>query len=245
MKNCPYCNTEILDEAVFCVHCSTALGGDSVKSAPNANVCPQCGNECDKNAVICVKCGYSFKSQGKTGDKKTVSKNKLISIIAIALCALGTIINVVNLFQQSFKFSSFFAVVASVIVLAGLILGKKNKLPVIGYAVSVLVNVVTMFMNDNITLINIASVIPFLPLLLLYTGKKPYEKYWLAPVIMSGAIAVIGIIMNLLDSVYTYDGYYSDWFMWDLFLIDVGTKIGLVLGFMLESYNAKLNWFDD
>ena len=248
MKNCPYCNSEILDEAVFCVHCKSSLSSNMIEET-NSNIkrCPYCGNECDKNAVLCVKCGSSLENKVNRINK-TFGKGMLIYIINLILCGFGAITLVINLFKGDYSFADYIIaivnVIGAVLVLVGLIVGKKNKIPAIGYCISAVATVITIFyivisyFDESIIvylLSLIVSVVESVLVGLLYSCNKTLKKSWFIPIILCFVTNVLTIIIN-------YDKYYYYYFYSDTFLIDIVFQLASIIGVAITCLNAKLNW---
>lgn len=49
MKTCPYCNSQMDDDNLFCENCG--------KKYPQGKICPQCGVELNENDLFCQNCG--------------------------------------------------------------------------------------------------------------------------------------------------------------------------------------------
>lgn len=245
MKNCPYCNLEIHDEAVFCVHCKSTLSSSAIEETNSAiNRCPSCGNECDKNAILCVKCGSLLENKAnKKKNNISFENGKLIYYINIALCGLCA---VASLFSSGFSLSIFARVVGAIAVLAGLIIGKKNKIPAIGYCVSALATVIIIFFNiryntDWSMLIPLmASVVQPILVALLYLDNKALKKFWYIPAVLSFVINVVIFIM-----LYMTGNFYLNRFCYTYgasILLNIPARIVSVIGVAVTCLNAKMNW---
>lgn len=254
MKNCPYCNAEILDEAVFCVHCQSPLTSNvAEETSSDINKCPHCGNECDKNAILCVKCGGLLEKKANKNKNNTSSgKEKIIYIINIVLCALGAVGSIIILFDYRSLYN-FVTAIGAAVVFVGLIIGKKNIIPAIGYFISTVATVITVINNIRYnldeTLIFIlvplmASVVQSILVALLYLGNKTLKKSWYIPAVLCFVISVIYVIINIIDNRYTYEFYYT-YFDWEIFLVDIATRFGSVIGVAVTCLNAKVNWYSE
>lgn len=60
MKNCPNCNAQIEDDALFCIHCGTKI--DAVQ--PDMKICSNCGAEIPQGAKFCPECAAEQQEQG-------------------------------------------------------------------------------------------------------------------------------------------------------------------------------------
>lgn len=252
MKNCPFCNAEIFDEAIFCVQCKSSLPTNEVASTnPNVKICSACGNECDNNAILCVKCGTLLDNKVNTNNNQVKGKERIVSIIAIVLCAIGALSGIIvvisSLVDGSYFaniISSIVSAIGAIVVTVGLIAGKKNKLPAIGYFISALSTLISVLISGGVIsykLLSIFSIIQVVLVALLYLGNKSIEKLWVAPIALSLVLSVVYMIVNLSNEAYT-SGYYYSYFDWGYFLVDAATRIGSVIGVGVTCLNAKLNW---
>jgi len=57
--NCPYCQTEISDDAKFCPHCGSNIEEklDEIQEKELAKHCSNCGTDLHEEAKFCAKCG--------------------------------------------------------------------------------------------------------------------------------------------------------------------------------------------
>lgn len=57
--NCPYCHTEISDDAKFCPHCGSDVAEKliEIQETKLATHCANCGTELHEEAKFCAKCG--------------------------------------------------------------------------------------------------------------------------------------------------------------------------------------------
>lgn len=258
MKICPYCNSEILDEAVFCVHCKSTLEVIAAKIVnPDVKICSYCGNKCYKNAVLCVECGKGFESVQKTSGKKSSNINKVISVVSIVLHGIVLIFSIIslliNLQVYGLDAISLLNMIPTGVVLIGLILGKKNKIVAIGYGLSALMGLISLFTGtvDIYSVRTIILVARNAIIALLYTGNKALRKVWFIPTALSFLSATIITIFNLANG-YMYEDYYSSYDVGQAFLLSVLRVFSLffpavmsVIQDTVTSYNAKLNWYNE
>lgn len=141
MKVCPFCKAEILDEAVYCVHCKnnlTNMPEQPEQQKKDKKICPVCGNECHKDAVICVKCGRSFSNTKlplKKNNKKAITT--FLQALAIILWGAGfCYFDIRFLYYQGANIDTLSRLLPALLVFVGLFLQlfKKNPLPSIGLA---------------------------------------------------------------------------------------------------------------
>lgn len=260
MKKCHYCNSEILDEAVFCVHCKSTLDVIAVKEAnPDVKICTYCGNECNKNAVLCVKCGSGFKNEQKTSKNKSCNINTVVSTASIVLRGIYLICLIISFFVswQYYGLNNHLVdlifllnIIVSGIALAGLILGKKNKIVAIGYGFATLISMISLFTE----IVGVAKVVITISVVcnaiiaLLYTGNKALRKVWFIPPALSFLSAVITIILHLVWDMDYFSSYYYGWLDFLLALRGVSYFFSPVIRVIITavtSYNAKLNWYDE
>ena len=132
-------------------------------------------------------------------------------------------------------------------VFIGLLIGKKNKLVAIGYGFSALLTLISLFTGTSGIYI-VTFIISFVQVAitaLLYTGDITLKKVWYIPAVLSFLSAAILIIFMLANSVYTYDGYYSTYFDWKYFLLDIAVQFSPIIGVVITCLNAKMNWCSD
>ena len=57
--NCPYCHTEIIDDAKFCPHCGSNVAEklNEIQETKLAKHCSNCGIELHEEAKFCASCG--------------------------------------------------------------------------------------------------------------------------------------------------------------------------------------------
>ena len=56
---CPKCNTEINDDARFCLECGWHIKDMQKNIDEDKKICQNCGKEIDKTAKFCNYCGFS------------------------------------------------------------------------------------------------------------------------------------------------------------------------------------------
>ncbi len=237
-KICTNCGNPCNKNAVICVKCGQSLTA-SAPASSDTIFCTNCGNSCNKNAVICVKCGQtltSSNSKATTKAKTNVDLAKVISILSIVLCAIGVLsvtISTISSFSYSWynPVPSLISIAGSVFVLVGFIKGKCNKLPGIGYILSVLSSIVSLIVYENdITFVLILSIIQTLMMAALFIGKNEIRKFWYAPIAVYGLIVIIGFISNISYGNFGYA------------ISGAATMLGGVFGAAVSCLNAKLNW---
>ena len=107
---CPYCGSEIHDQAVLCVHCGKQLSSQFAQNVPKeTKTCPNCGSECYKDAVICVKCGTAFTKNEQLNKnitsrrKNNKGKQAAFAILSVIFYALSTGGGLYYAFTYSFE----------------------------------------------------------------------------------------------------------------------------------------------
>lgn len=74
VRNCPKCNQEVSEDAIFCPSCGFSLPPMASPvfhpELPQKH-CPNCGNTIDEDAAFCTECGYSFANQPQQEETAT------------------------------------------------------------------------------------------------------------------------------------------------------------------------------
>ncbi len=262
MKFCPSCGGEVHDQAVICVHCGVSLAANVVS---DKRYCSSCGAECHKDAVICVGCGQLLEKKPVSGSAavaegiKKAGSGKVVWVIALILCGIGAIsllANFIRMISRGEDFiyilTAFLSLISSGLIVGGFIVRKSSPLPGIGYiisaattALSTIVSMVDYGFTFGLFM-SLVSVIQIALVARLYLDKNnAVRQKWLIPVVMCVAITVITIVGNLIDGAYdSFSGYYYTYSYFDseLFITDLLSKIGGVLGVVVTCLNAKYNW---
>ena len=103
MRNCPNCNAQLDDDAVFCTECGqsmappTPMATNSESAAPTGEeFCPSCGSPLPTGTIFCPKCGKSTAdgsaatgqvSAGDAGTVQNLMKNPaaIVAVVAVVL----------------------------------------------------------------------------------------------------------------------------------------------------------------
>lgn len=96
MKFCTHCGTEIMDAAVLCPKCGSAvnLSETGVTQAstpvltPSRKYCSHCGEAVLNDAVVCPKCGCSLSTTMATSGSGLQTAAKVFMIISCVLYAM-------------------------------------------------------------------------------------------------------------------------------------------------------------
>ncbi len=104
MKNCPNCNAQLEDDAVFCTECGQSMAApvtveaNSEAAAPTAGeFCPFCGAPLPAGTVFCPKCGKNTAegsattnqvSTGEAGATQNLMKNPIAIVAVVAVVLL-------------------------------------------------------------------------------------------------------------------------------------------------------------
>ena len=249
MKNCPNCNAEIADLAVFCVHCQTYLAENKTAAAPQTeeNICPNCGNVCDKKAVLCVKCGNMLPPKNKKASTNvslptSLPIAKIVSIAAAVLCGISLFSFVPGIFSgfgYKYVIVSIIRCISVLLLVAGFIIGKKNKLPAAGYFVSAFASLLYVIFYHSITFSTVLAVVQVIVTAMLFINGKLAKNIWFAPI----ALCVLSNIIGFATNIYYYFDYYYG-FPWGMFFSDIVSIVFAILGVLVVCVNAKLNWAD-
>ena len=197
----------------------------------DVKICTVCGNPCNKNAVVCVRCGQKF--SGKEAGT-TAKSGKAISVIAIILVALGllTILSTAIAYE-SFSASTFLSLVSSVVILVGFIKGKCNKLPGIGYCISIVANLLSVLVDgSDFTFAFVLSLVQIGLTAAMFLGGNGIRKLWYLPVIFA---ALSSIVATVALAQYSSEVPY-------LLSVAIGSIFGSCIGVFVVCLNAKTNW---
>ncbi len=187
-------------------------------------ICPGCGNPCNKNAVVCVRCGT------KLAAGSTTKNGKGISIVAIIFGVIGVISTFSNMINMDFELPFLVSFIGTVLVLVGFIIGKCNKLPGVGYIVSIVASILNLIIYENDPTFGfILGIIQTGLMAAMYLGGNGIRKAWFAPIIL-GVLAVFFNYLPLMES------YYFDAGSFIVTLISTG------IGVFISCFNAKTNW---
>lgn len=264
MKTCHSCGAEIHDQSVLCVHCGASQEVlPVVDTVAGINICPNCGNECHKDAIICVNCGQSIvrteskeKPKQKSRHYNSDKAKKVISIIAIILIASQIFANLLQIGKQieylTYGYIEGFipyaiTVVSYILILIGFIIRKNNKLPGIGFLLSVvsvgfsLVYCLADFgfvIEDGLLAAGyVLSIASDIIIATMYFSKNDsVRKLCFIPVLIAVLNCIISIFCEYFDSYY---------FWLEDALLVVATYIPTLLVRIFTCLNAKMNWRKD
>ena len=200
-------------------------------------LCPICDNECYIEAPVCPYCGKEFPApvvndNGNNGnnDEPSSKTGKIVSVIAIVLCALSVFTTASNIISyRNFTLISLLSLAASIVVLVGLIKRKNNKLPAIGYGISAVNNLLSIFIfRGSLSIALILSVVQLILTAALYLGNEKIRKIWYAPI-------AISVLATFVSAIPALNGVGE-------IIVAITTAIGSALGVLVTCLNAKYNW---
>ena len=257
MKTCHSCGAELHEQAVLCIHCGASQEVIPVVDVVNnVNTCPYCGYGCHKDAIICVNCGKSLvRKENNVASKHQISGKgkKAISVIAIILFVSQTLANLLQIEKQieqlTYGYMETFipyiiTVISYILILIGFIIRKNNKLPGIGFLLSVvsvgfsLVSCLADFgfvIEDGLLAAGyVLSIARNIIIATMYFSKnEAVRKIWFIPVFIVVLRCVISVFFEYFDSYYFGAA--------DVMMIVV-SYIYTLLTTIFACLNAKMNW---
>lgn len=83
MRNCQFCQTELVESARFCYHCGAKVKEQNID-------CSECSTSNRKDAAFCIECGHAFKEQATTRSTEPIIYNSIYPLDFRDLKGMGS-----------------------------------------------------------------------------------------------------------------------------------------------------------